>query len=371
MNPEQASQANNSQDQVSELLAGIYRERVGIVNDMAELRNMIMPHLEPYIRAMLTASGITEFQAKTMIFYGLGCYHLDEFERYPLLTLFGETGTGKSEAMKQLIKLLPRWKLIESKATYTDLAKGLNKQTIIVIEEADSLKPQDRCEGLLQDRTQKANRKTIIHLPSSQIVLEIDNWGATIIHKRESFNDIATRNRSIIIKTEKRVGYWQDMDVDTADFVEIGNHIMPDSSRIFEGILLEERVSNRTLDMWRPVIKVAEACGDLNYLVTCKEMLKKEMLKVTADDEPLTVATQALISAYYGEVDANHEPDYTKNIKLSKVTEACKNNLLVNMSSQKIKGNLRELGYEIRFYMGNFWVAADAQKNEELEHRLQ
>lgn len=358
-----------NQDQVRELSVGIRRDREDIFNHMAELRNMIMPHLEPYIRAMLTASGITEFQAKTMIYYGLGCYQVDSFDEYPLLTLLGDTGTGKSRAVEQLEKVLPEWKLIEEGATYSDLAKGLDNKRIVVIEEADKLQPLQRCEGLLQDRTQKARRKTVVHIPPTMIVMEIDNWGATIVHKRESFNDIATRNRSIIIKTEKKVGYWQVMDVDTAGFADIGNHIIPDSSYVFEEILLEERVSSRTLDMWRPVIKVAEACGDVSYLVNCIEMLNREMLKVTADDEPLMVTAQALISAYYGEA-VNHEVDYTKNIKLSKVAEACKNNLLVNMSSQKIKGNLRELGYEIKFYAGNNWIVADAQKNEELEHRL-
>lgn len=346
------------------------QQEENIFSGMEELRRIVTPHLEPHIKAMLTASGITKFQAKTIVYYALGCYHLKEFERYPLLTLFGETGTGKSEAMKQITKLLPEWKLIESKATYSDLAKGLDNRPVIVIEEADSLKPQERCEGLLQDRTQKTNRIAVIHIPPAQTVKEIDNWGATILHKRDGFNDIATRNRSIIIKTEKRQGYWQVTDVDKTGFVEVAKAIGHLSSYVFEEILLEERVSSRTLDMWKPVIRIAEACGDVSYLESCKEMLKREMLKVIADDEPLTVTAQSLISAYYGK-EVNREPDFTKNIRLTEVVNACKNDLMVNMSPQKLKANLRELGYRIGFYIGNNWIEANPELTQKLESKVE
>jgi len=345
----------------------IKQQRGDIFKYMDELRSIIMPRLEPYIQAMLNASGISEFQAKTMIYYGLGCYHVNSFAEYPLLTLFGNTGTGKSTAIMQLGKVLPEWVLVKSGATYSDLAKALHEHRVVVIEEADSLRPQDRCEGLLQDRTQEAKRKAIAHIPPSQTVMEIDNWGATILHTRGSFNDIATRNRSIIIKTEHKQGYWQLTDVDIAGFVEVAKTIQPDSSFVFEHILLEAKVSSRTLDMWRPVIKVAEACGDVSYLESCKEMLNREMLKVIADDEPLEVTAQALISAYY---NTPSEPDYNRNIKLSSVVSACKDNIMVNKTPQKIKADLRELGFKIGFYMGNNWVKANPKLVEALEIRL-
>lgn len=345
--------------------------RGDIFKYMDELRSIIMPRLEPYIKAMLGASGITEFQAKTMIYYGLGCYHIDSFDEYALLTLFGKTKTGKTKAMEQLAKVLPQWVLVESGATYSDLAKALHEIRVVVIEEEDKLRPQDRCEGLLQDRTQKAKRKAIAHIPPSQTVMEIDNWGATILHKRDSFNDPATRNRSIIIQTEEKVGYWQVSDVDKAGFVEIANTIIPDSSFVFEEILLEEKVSSRTLDIWRPVIKVAESCGDVSYLESCKEMLKRELLKVVSDDEPLTVAAQALVAAYYIAKGANGKLDYTKNIPLHDVVKACEDKVLVKMSPQKMKANLRDgLGFEISFGDGNNWVKANPNLAEALEEKL-
>jgi hypothetical protein len=338
------------------------------------LSKIMMPRLEPYIKAMMRASGINEFQAKTMIYYGLGCYHIDDFDEYPLLTLFGETGTGKTRGIMELEQMLPEWNLIESGATYSDLAKGLDKQRVVVIEEEDKLKPIERCEGLLQDRTQKIKRETLVHIPPHMIVMEIDNWGATILHKRDSFNDLATRNRSIIVKTERKQGFWEVTNVDKSTFEEIAKTIEPDSSFVFEEILLEKKVSSRTLDIWRPIIKVAEACGDRDYLEECKEMLKRELLKVIADDEPLTVAKQALISAYYLkdkiQDDEDRKPDYTKNIKLSEVVNACEDKVLVKMSSQKMRANLRELGYQILFYAGNNWVEDNAEQTQRFEVEL-
>jgi hypothetical protein len=206
------------------------------------------------------------------------------------------------------------------------------------------------------------------------IVMEIDNWGATILHKRDSFNDLATRNRSIIVKTERKQGFWEVTNVDKSTFEEIAKTIEPDSSFVFEEILLEKKVSSRTLDIWRPIIKVAEACGDRDYLEECKEMLKRELLKVIADDEPLTVAKQALISAYYLkdkiQDDEDRKPDYTKNIKLSEVVNACEDKVLVKMSSQKMRANLRELGYQILFYAGNNWVEDNAEQTQRFEVEL-
>jgi len=348
------------------------QSKKNIFKYMGELRSIVMPHLEPYIKAMLTASGITEFQAKTLVYYALGCYHLDEFEQYPIVTLFGISATGKSRAIDQLRKVLPYYRDMPTGATYSTLAEKLNNYRVIVVEEADKLKPPERCEEMLQDRTDKAKRFRVVSMPPKQDKRDIDNWGATILHKREGFDDIATRNRSITIFTHKKKPLdWHLVDVDKTHFKDIAEMVQPDSSYVFEHILLEERIDPRTLDVWRPVIRVAESCGDLDYLYACKEMLHKEAFKVIADDEPLEVTAQALIKAYYDE-NPEHQPDYTKDIRLSKVVKACVSDegLMVKMSPQKMKANLRELEFHISFYEGNNYVKANPKLTKMLEDKL-
>ena len=85
----------------------------------------------------------------------------------------------------------------------------------------------------------------------------------------------------------------------------------------------------------------------------------------------MTVAAQALVAAYYVAKGAKDKPDYTKNILLPDVVKACEDKVLVKMSSQKMKANLRDgLGFEISFGDGNNWVKANPSLAEALDEKL-
>jgi len=335
----------------------------------AELGGLLQQTLKPYLDSLLGASGLTTFQAKTILYYAILCHRLDDFDIIPLLTLFGQTGTGKSEAMKQFRRILGMpddAKVVAS--TYSDLAKGLNNISVAIIEEADDLRPPERCEELLQKRIDRNQRKQVVHIPPTQKAVEFNNFGATIIHKRGGYNDMATRNRTIMIKTAQRTGDWKLTAVDSGLFEQIAKAVTIEESYLKQDIFKGSKVSQRILDIWKPILEIA--CYDIEYLTEARSMLEVETMITVADDEPLNIAGKALLSAYWtGGEDGQY--DFGHNKKIKDVTAACESNLGISKTTQWLKSNIKELGFTVKFYMGYDWVKADAILSEELRERLE
>lgn len=327
-----------------------------------ELRNQ----LNPYFEAMLRASGLTDFQAKTCVYYALASLYLYKFATMPLLVFLGRTATGKSAAMIQLKRILGLDANINA-STYSDLAKELNELHIAMIEEADSLRPQDRCEQLLQKRTDKTQEAQIVHIPPGQSALTIKNFGATITHRRGGFDDVATRNRSIVIKTRPQVGYWELSTVNAEHFRHIAALIDIEDSSYTKQAVFSDKVANRIFDTWQPIITIAGACYDSDYLKEVKIEITKDIRSTVADDEPLDIAAKALLATYY----EGKEFDCSHNVKLRDVARSCEENLAIRKSTQWLKSNLRELGYEVSFYMGYDHIKPNEAVTKQLKERLE
>jgi hypothetical protein len=173
--------------------------------------------LQPYVDAMLGASGLTPLQAKTSVYYGILTYRCEEFPQLvPILVHYGSRGRGKSRAIDQEEAFFNSPVRVVGK-TYTDLAKGLDGAKTAIIEEGDKFSSQD-CEYMLQQRCSEAQRKQVIHVPPTQMEQEIDSFGCTIIHRREPFRDAATRSRAIMVKHGRKPGNYHLTEVDREAF---------------------------------------------------------------------------------------------------------------------------------------------------------
>lgn len=319
--------------------------------------------LQPYVDAMLGASGLTPMQAKTAVYYGILTYRYERFPNLvPILHYLGPTGTGKSGAINQMEKFANVATRVPG-STYTDLGLGLNKAKVAIVEEGDKFS-SIKCEYLLQQRCNETQRCQVIHVPPEQKSQEIDSFGCTIIHRRVSFSDTATRNRSITIKTKRRKGEYQLTDVSRERFAEIATQ--PDLETIPLKGLFTPQGSDRITDAWHPLIVIADACCDTHYLDYAKEEIAKSLSALMDGEEPDDIALKALLSAYEPPSGVDRNPDHTKNIRLKDITEACKNNLMISKSSQWMKTVLTDMGFEFTFYKGYDWLRA----NPELLHQL-
>jgi len=320
--------------------------------------------LQPYVDAMLGVSGLTIMQAKTAVYYGILTYRYGGFPNLvPILHYLGATGTGKSWAIDQMEKFINAPIRVPG-STYTDLGLGLDKAGVAIVEEGDKFS-DIKCEYLLQQRCVKTQRKQVIHVPPAQGAQEIDIFGCTIIHRRVSFSDTATRNRSITIKTRKKEGSYHKRDVDQGRFAEIASQLDLENFPV-KGVFTPQG-SDRITDAWYPLIAIADACCDDGYLHYVGGEIAKSLAVFMDGEEPDDIALKALLSAYQpplysGSTDAVvRNPDYTKNIRLKDITQSCKDNLMINKSSQSLKIVLTDMGFEFKFYKGHDWLKANPE----------
>ena len=86
------------------------------------LINELPREIEPYVGAMLGASGLGHFDAITSVLFAMAT-HL-ELQQYPILVYLGARGTGKSAAMRQLFRMC---KLEEAKVLIEQWRREYNQ----------------------------------------------------------------------------------------------------------------------------------------------------------------------------------------------------------------------------------------------------
>jgi len=366
LSPEEAQQKFESDldiQRLAGLVVKLHELREKETEYRVKIRLFYRQQLQSYVEALQGASGLTLMQAKTAVYYGILTYRYEEFPGLvPILLYLGATGTGKSRAIDQMEKFVNASLRVPG-STYTDLGKGLNKTRVAIIEEGDKFS-DTKCEYLLQQRCVETQARQVIHIPPTQESVEIDLFGCTITHRRVSFGDTATRNRSITIKTRRRLGTYHVSDVDKGRFAEIASELDLENIPL-KGIFTPQG-SDRITDAWYPLIVIADACCDDDYLDYVKEEIARSLAVYMDGEEPDDIALKALLSAYQPPYGVTRSPDYTKNIRLKDISDACKNKLDINKSSQWLKRVLQDMGFEISFGAGYDWLKANPELLQEL-----
>ena len=96
--------------------------------------------LEPYLEALLGASGITIDQARICLLYAL-CTHRRDLEKKPILAIRGMTGTGKSALLNQL-ELFVRDPKRASGGTFATVRDEMDKCPTYLVDEGDRISEQ-------------------------------------------------------------------------------------------------------------------------------------------------------------------------------------------------------------------------------------
>ncbi len=217
----------------------------------------------------MAASKLSINQAKVVMYWRLGTIRIvDPSTRsYPALGLIGPSGSGKSTIEGAVISVHPEscytinCEGATPATTRDELARAIDK--VAVIEEFDEVTDlkaasrfvQARCYRDTSDFAYKeplekgGYRDKVVHL-----------WGATIYHMRNAPSDAALTSRSILIHTRHEDGPFPAFDIDTEVFREIYGAI--DWNVTDTGV----SASGRVFDTWKPVLRVACALGDTEWL---------------------------------------------------------------------------------------------------------
>ncbi|MHC4183986.1 MAG: hypothetical protein ACYSR0_11630 [Planctomycetota bacterium] len=317
------------------------------------------------ISAIMGASGITEDQARTCLYYTIATYFLpDELELIPILAIIGPHGTGKTDLLMQLIKMVNGPRLIGAR-TFPTLRDEFGKTTTALLDDADDITEAN--EKILIHRYSKIG-SVIGHKVDISPRIDVTKWrdkktdvfGATIITKRTPFKDSAVTSRSIIIKTKYVRGKYKIKGFRNAHEV---------LSKIAKKIDLEDMgkpTSQRTKNNWMPLQAVARYFKDEEWLDYSEKEIKgsTRVLKVGQSYEP-EEALLRVLKEKMKEAMTSTGTLFYKTVLLSTMKDDLWKQFDVRLTNIQIHEILSELGFKVVSHSGYPKVKFDdmLQKN--------
>lgn len=215
--------------------------------------------LQPYVEALLGASGLSEFDAVTSVLYAIAT-HLD-LEEYPLLVYQGVAGSGKSSAMKQLFPMCKGSEWIRGKtpaAQQRELKLGVSTA---FVEEGDKID-----NDLYTCRFSKQTGEMSINEPDGAgwKLTPYNIFGATVLHRRVSIGDVGLRSRSIVIRTKFKPDNYQIRPIGDVSMIAL---------KLKQAGAFEY---NRIWQTWSPLITIGAQLGMTDWLQQATKTIDRE-----------------------------------------------------------------------------------------------
>ncbi|MFC2044741.1 hypothetical protein ACFLT8_06090 [Chloroflexota bacterium] len=168
-----------------------------------EVTDRVSSEIQPYVRAMMGASGLNEFDAVTSVLFAIATH--TDLEQYPILVYLGARATGKSEAMRQLFPMCKGARQIQG-TTFPAHRNALKEGVrTAFVDEVDTV--ESNVTDLYTKRYSKQTGTVQVNEPVPKKGYELvshDIFGATVMAKRTPIADVALRSRAIIIYTAFR-----------------------------------------------------------------------------------------------------------------------------------------------------------------------
>lgn len=308
--------------------------------------------IEPYISALIRASGISRQQAKTCFYYALATHLLPEqLQLMPILAIIGPLGTGKSGLLKQLGKLVNQPKLIgaESQSTLRDELDGA---VTALLDEGDKVYEPYLQRRYARDTSQISYKQETGEFGWRKVNADI--FGATIIVRRTPFGDQATKSRSIVITTKYNPGSYEITDIDMEEIKKMA---------VTASITLTS--SQRIRDNWLPLQSIATSMEDGEWLEFSEKQIEKDIRAMMAsqDFEPeeavLAALKEQMTETAGGIVVAT-------DVSISELKSVLKQHYDLKLKSFQIKEICSGLGFKV-VTTGNYpTVKADKELLEKL-----
>ena len=221
-------------------------------------------------------SGLSEYQAKTCVYYAGATHHLIKFDWFPILAFIGPPSTGKSKAIDVMEKLcfMPHritcHKSMTSAALRDDLVSSYMRTALI--EEVDLHPNKKEVESFLINRVDKVRTSGLPVKEQIEMPNGVMEWrqrakkvfGATVIHDRYSLSDLATESRAIVINTRRQQG----------TFIDVPKKLtLP---RMSLGSIAQDIPNNgRPFDTWKPLISIASGQNDYEWILWAEERIEE------------------------------------------------------------------------------------------------
>lgn len=308
--------------------------------------------LFPYKDALRHASGLTDKEAWLCAYYALATHWIASFNSFPILSFIGPAGTGKSSALAQIAKMVrsPKWVAGTTTATVRD---QLNGAGTALIDEGDGI---PGLEHILTLRYARETSKQVVNRANDAggfYPANINLFGATVVIKRNNYQDVAMKSRAIVIHTKSRI--TKDYAIsDIPSLTDIAQTLKPD--------IIE--TSNRVRDTWKPLLVMAAALDDNTWTRWAEEEINDELLhlNLTQQVEP----DRAVICALKAIADERNQTSGEIDVRVTLLRETIKKETELKIAVTQVLEICRSLKLETRNPSGYFYIKTTVEQIGEL-----
>jgi hypothetical protein len=302
-----------------------------------EVTDRVAAEIKPYVKAMMGASGLNEFDAVTSVLFAIAT-HID-LDQYPLLVYLGVAASGKSAAMKQLFPMCKEAKWVHGRtpaAHRNALKTGIRTA---FIEEGDMINSAElidlyTCRYSRQTATTQVNEPTLrgYELHTYPIL------GATVMHRRVTLPDVGLRSRSIIIRTAYRLGTYQQTPI--GDVSAVANRI---SGRIRSNTS-ESGDLDRVAQTWAALVAISQELNMEDWRQECLNIQgqEAEVLLGGQGYEPSEAILRALDILSRDEVSHNRKDT---SVRISAIVAVVRDEFALNLKHTQITEEAQAKGF--------------------------
>lgn len=252
-------------------------------------------------------SGLGKFESRLCACYDLATWFIEQINPFPLLTITGSGGTGKTSILCAFNGMAFNPVMFAmSKITEPVLRDKLHDADhgTAIIDEAD----ESLCdlEGFLTNRYLRETASSAKKIPvggHQWLTENIPIFGATVLHKRQPYKDPAVESRSITVNTTADTDrkYLKPKKVEplysrVRELAETARATVAIGSEptIPEGC----EVAGRVVDTYRPILLIAEKIAATDFLTELWGRIQAASLDLREGQtyEPGPLLLQALIA---------------------------------------------------------------------------
>lgn len=300
-------------------------------------------------------SGATEFILRKAAYYCVATWFLDKFDRFAPFVAYGDTGVGKSSLMDGMEPFCFRVVRINISSTS---AKSLREDFTqaspgtAIMEESEDSTQNAEILAYLKGRYARTTARA-----SKMAKSEAGDWeqkkyityGATIVHRRDHFEDQAMESRSIwneIQQNEQRAkkSYSSSIPSDLTEPVVkllkgVGDIELPEPD-------VPEEIPGRIVDVYEPLLSLAQLLDDTPFL---RELINEMHVATAIFRDGQAYSPKALVfKALLGCLQEGQLYNLKKSVSVER--EICKhlqNYYMQGMRPRTAAKYLRELGFQL------------------------
>jgi hypothetical protein len=266
-------------------------------------------------------------------------------------------GTGKSQVL-QIIAAFAYQPLLLSLRGMTlpairDEFANCYEGTVI-IEEADQAwrDGEMRFEQLLSDRYHRASAKAAHKVPAGEkqwTTVTKNYFGATVLHRRVPFNDLALDGRTVLIHFRADTSRTYDEYSEDDPWIVEGSQLVSGVTFALPSVSQPIGIAARVFNTYAPLLGMANLCGDGEFAGSVLQKLQQETLdlKEAQGEEPDALVLKAIVEVIFRRGEADFE-----NIKFSTLSESIFQHHKFTLNPRQIGPIVRELGFGTKLSHG-------------------